>query len=292
MSNRLSLGPVQVYGDTVADINLALRELQERLDAMKGLRGRSLIYDRMRVDDPTEIKDAINRPLAATSLPSTVVEDNTAETITGTWTVTGSWTFDRDPLKPFTVTAGSAVVDDLDADKLDGKHASEFLHDYARDVVVAELVNDATETTMASFTVTGGHLGTDGAVKMVGIGDYLNNSGVAADLTVKVTYGGTTIATWLFSAVAASATRRAVLFAFILSAANSASAQVGGGMCSVGSAAGVTGQSASVTQAMSAHTSATVDSGTAQTLAVTMQHGAANANLSVNLHACHVVRIP
>lgn len=37
-------------------------------------------------------------------------------------TVTGSWTFDRDPSAPFTVTSGSAVVTNLDADKLDGQH--------------------------------------------------------------------------------------------------------------------------------------------------------------------------
>lgn len=38
----------------------------------------------------------------------------------GTHTVTGAWTFDRDPSAPFAVTAGSAKVTNLDADKLDG----------------------------------------------------------------------------------------------------------------------------------------------------------------------------
>jgi hypothetical protein len=37
-----------------------------------------------------------------------------------TQTITGSKTFDRDPSAPFTVTSGSAVVTNLDADKLDG----------------------------------------------------------------------------------------------------------------------------------------------------------------------------
>lgn len=39
------------------------------------------------------------------------------------WTQTGLITFDRDPLAPFAVTATSAVVPNLDADKLDGQNA-------------------------------------------------------------------------------------------------------------------------------------------------------------------------
>ncbi len=37
---------------------------------------------------------------------------------------TGLVTFDRDPLPPFAVTSGSAVVTNLDADKLDGQHGA------------------------------------------------------------------------------------------------------------------------------------------------------------------------
>lgn len=39
-------------------------------------------------------------------------------------TITGLWTYDRDPNAPFAVAAGSAVVTNLDADLLDGLHAS------------------------------------------------------------------------------------------------------------------------------------------------------------------------
>ena len=42
----------------------------------------------------------------------------------GTHTVTGTITFDKDPSAPFVVTAGSAVVANLDADKVDGYEAS------------------------------------------------------------------------------------------------------------------------------------------------------------------------
>lgn len=43
------------------------------------------------------------------------------------YTQTGLITFDRDPLTPFVVTPSSAVVINLDADKLDGLHAASFL---------------------------------------------------------------------------------------------------------------------------------------------------------------------
>ncbi len=39
-------------------------------------------------------------------------------------TITGTKTFDLDPSAPFAVTSGSAVVTNLDADKVDGAHAS------------------------------------------------------------------------------------------------------------------------------------------------------------------------
>ena len=42
-------------------------------------------------------------------------------------TVTGLKTFDRDPAAPFAVTSGSAVVTNLDADKLDGQEGSYYL---------------------------------------------------------------------------------------------------------------------------------------------------------------------
>lgn len=45
-------------------------------------------------------------------------------------TVTGLKTFDRDPAAPFAVSASSAVVSNLDADKVDGEHAS-ALHSLA-----------------------------------------------------------------------------------------------------------------------------------------------------------------
>jgi hypothetical protein len=42
------------------------------------------------------------------------------------YTQSGLITFDRDPLAPFAVASGSAVVPNLDADKLDGQHGSYY----------------------------------------------------------------------------------------------------------------------------------------------------------------------
>lgn len=48
-------------------------------------------------------------------------------TAEGSHTVTGAQTFDRDPNPPFVVTPGSAVVTNLDADKVDGKHSTDLM---------------------------------------------------------------------------------------------------------------------------------------------------------------------
>jgi hypothetical protein len=61
MADRASLGPIQVTGNDVWTLNDAFRQLTERIDAIKGLRGRTLIYDRIRSDDPQEDQDVLTR---------------------------------------------------------------------------------------------------------------------------------------------------------------------------------------------------------------------------------------
>ena len=117
MSDRLSLGPVQVTGLSLVEINDALRQIQDRQDEASGLRGRRLIYDRVRVNNPTENLDALNlgsltdevEGLFATVAPPEVADASSAGTstttlarqdhthkgvsITGTQTVSGIKTF-------------------------------------------------------------------------------------------------------------------------------------------------------------------------------------------------------
>ena len=59
MSNNLTQGAVQVFNNDVASINLALIQLQERSDQQKGLRGRAEVWDRNRVNNPTDTQDAV-----------------------------------------------------------------------------------------------------------------------------------------------------------------------------------------------------------------------------------------
>jgi len=60
MSNNLSLGPIQCFDNSVVSINLALQEVLERIDQLKGLRGRSEIWDRARVSTPSADTDAVD----------------------------------------------------------------------------------------------------------------------------------------------------------------------------------------------------------------------------------------
>ena len=57
---------------------------------------------------------------------SSQLSGKTVVTEEGDWTITGNWTFDNDTDAPFTVTSGSAVVTNLDADKLAGQEGSYY----------------------------------------------------------------------------------------------------------------------------------------------------------------------
>lgn len=110
-------------------------------------------------------------------------------------TITGQKTFDRDPSAPFVVSAGSAVVANLDADKLDGVEAASFLRSDAADI---KDVGDLTfnDNVVATFG-TGGDAdiyydATDLIIKpaVVGTGDVVITGGsVELDDSESVTLG-------------------------------------------------------------------------------------------------------
>ncbi len=70
MVNNLTAGPIQVLRADVASINLAFLQILERLDEDEGLRGRVEVWDRQRVDDPTERSDSLAQggPVIATTI--------------------------------------------------------------------------------------------------------------------------------------------------------------------------------------------------------------------------------
>ena len=58
-ATNLTLGPVQVFDNSSASINVALLELVQRIDHLRGLTGRTLTYNRLRADDPIELDDVV-----------------------------------------------------------------------------------------------------------------------------------------------------------------------------------------------------------------------------------------
>jgi hypothetical protein len=60
MSNNLTEGVIQVGDVSVFSINAALMQVLERLDHLKGLRGRSETWDRHRVESPAAARDAVD----------------------------------------------------------------------------------------------------------------------------------------------------------------------------------------------------------------------------------------
>ena len=61
MSSRQSEGIVQVFSNDPREINDALATITNRLDHLKGLRGRTLTYDRIRAENPTTANDVLTR---------------------------------------------------------------------------------------------------------------------------------------------------------------------------------------------------------------------------------------
>lgn len=60
MVTNLNSGPIQVFDNTVPSINVAFAQILEAIDQQRGLRGRSFIYDRVRVDSPADDSDAVD----------------------------------------------------------------------------------------------------------------------------------------------------------------------------------------------------------------------------------------
>jgi hypothetical protein len=152
-----------------------------------------------------------------------------------------------------------------------------------RDVTSADVVSTAAETTVYSFSVPANSLGSTRALRLTMIADYLNNSGSATQLIIKVKLGTTTVLTLdsTAGAFSSNATRRPVRLEAMISAANATNAQVGSGSLYMGGNNGVTGQSnTQSTLFISNHNAVAEDTTSAKTLSITVQHDASHASLS------------
>ena len=157
-----------------------------------------------------------------------------------------------------------------------------------RDVVVAEVVNSTSETTVYSFSVPGGTLGTNRAIRIKFFSDYLNNSGGASALTLRFKYGATT---WLLhdylTELVSDASRRTMIPEndIMLSAANATNAQVGYGATIISAPTALAGESFSGAFVHhSAHITVAEDSTAALALEITVEHGGLDANISFRMH--------
>lgn len=85
------------------------------------------------------------------------------------YTITGLHTFDRDPSAPFAVSASSAVVPNLDADKLDGIEAAAMAQLAVANVFTeSQTISAAIAKVFTSYKVSGtqkGIVGLAGAIK-------------------------------------------------------------------------------------------------------------------------------
>jgi hypothetical protein len=166
-----------------------------------------------------------------------------------------------------------------------------------RDVTQTTVANTSVETTVYSFSVPANTLGSTRMLRLILMGDHLNNSGSEVT-SVNVKFGSTTVAAYTQTYPTTSATRRAFYVCSEISAFNATNAQVA--FTSFiqqphGSPVGITGACTSVLQGtvgsyqFAEHCSVAEDSTGALTLAVTVTHDTANANISFRCNTVQLV---
>lgn len=147
-------------------------------------------------------------------------------------------------------------------------------------------------TNIISQSIPGGTLGTSRALRVTVAGYYLNNTGAARGLALKILYGATTLwgDTSLATFFPTSASTYPFFMTFLLYAKNSTSTQilsgrVGMGLTTAGSIAGTGAFSDAEIVKMGFDGSASEDSTAAKTLAVQAQLSASSANLVLNVRS-------
>lgn len=158
-----------------------------------------------------------------------------------------------------------------------------------RDVTVTDVNTTVTETTVYTFSVPGGTLGSTRLIRISFFSDYLNNSGGASNLTLRFKYGATTFGTFTFSAIASNAVRRIITpfgGGVSLSAENATNAQISGGAIALSGNVAIDGAAsgAGADYQFSGHATIAEDSTAAKTLAITAEHSVSNAAISFRIH--------
>lgn len=150
-----------------------------------------------------------------------------------------------------------------------------------RDVVEAEVVNTTSETAVYSFSVPGGTLSTNRALRLSFVADYLNNDGAGRNLTVSIKLGSTTIFTSGAQSITNNASRYGIEGRCLISAANATNAQRAASRVLVAGAGSVTGTHVLAAAGWAAtHNAIAEDSTGSLTLQVTVTHGTGSTSIS------------
>lgn len=150
-----------------------------------------------------------------------------------------------------------------------------------------DVVNTAVETDILSYSLAGNTLGSHGSLRLTLLCDYLNNTGSNRTLTVKVKLGATTMWGDANTAIATNAARRMVQISLMLGNMAATNAQIMQGYYTLtsvtaGGFGGIGDLDAPVNPGAFMGT-ATEDTTAAKTLAVTVTHSVADANLSLRM---------
>jgi hypothetical protein len=160
--------------------------------------------------------------------------------------------------------------------------------DIVNSTSAVDLLND-------EVTIAGGSVGATGAIRVVMVGDYLNNSGSGATLTLEIILGATSLWKSTSSSVSSSATRHILGFDFVIHARNATNSQFMMGTGTFGGLAATTGLGPIAGISPFAIASAgfsAVDMTADQTLVVKATHSVANALISARCEAADVLVRP
>lgn len=176
MSNNLSEGPVQIFDTTVAAINLALRDIQARMDAIKGLQGRVMVYDRIRADAAEEADDVV------TLGSMTTLENQPFVTVSSSTVLTAERV----------LTGEATVITITDA----GANSTVTVSITANGVTFAKIQQVSTDRLVGRDTAGTGNLEqltVTGGVEFTGAGG-IQRSALTGDVTASAGSNATTIA--------------------------------------------------------------------------------------------------
>lgn len=156
------------------------------------------------------------------------------------------------------------------------------------------LVNTNAPTNVYTKTITGGTLGTDGALRVTLYGDALNNTAGAQTYRIQMFYSGSVGADTGVVSFNQSPYRRGVKMEFVLMAAGTTTNQYAYGFANMTAPIGA-GQNLQATSGALADASASfplsVNSAFAQLLAVQVLLGIADPNLDMRIFAVYVEQI-